>query len=317
MTATRKVDDMTTKGRVLALLCASVSAALILPACSEAANPRSSGTSRRADTFGGSRIEEFDPSIAYSGVWSSNMNPGHSGGSAMLSTDPGATATVPFTGTGIHWIGYQDQWSGIASIFLDGSFLQTVDTYAAAGQFQAVLYSIEGLPLGPHQLTIMVLGVHGAASSEAWIWVDAFDVVNAAAGTDGGDPWAASTRYEETDPTTTLTGTWYAVNSTAFSGGSAILSEERGARATFSFAGSRVRWIGYRDEWCGIADIYLDGSLVAVYDTYASPAQAQAVVFQTGNIGSGPHTLAVEAEHAHVLSAREKWVWVDAFDVVP
>jgi hypothetical protein len=271
----------------------------------------------RAQLLGGSRIEDTSTSVAYSGSWSMNLNLNHSGGTAKLSTDPGATATVSFTGTGIHWIGYRDQWSGIASIYLDGDFLLTVDTYAPAGQFQALLYSIEGLPLGPHQLTLMALGVHDAAAAESWIWVDAFDVVNGTPGTAAGDPWATFTRYEETNPSTTLTGTWYSNISSVHSGGSAVLSEEAGARATFSFTGTRVRWIAYRDEYSGIGRVYLDGSLVGVYDTYASPAQAQTVMFRTGALGSGPHTLAVEAAHLHLASAREKWVWVDAFDVVP
>jgi hypothetical protein len=271
----------------------------------------------RTQILGGSRIEDTDPSVVFAGSWSVNLNLNHSGGTAKLSTDPGATATVPFTGTGIHWIGYQDQWSGIASIFLDGDFLQTVDTYAPSARYQALLYSIEGLPLGPHRLTVMALGVHDAAAAESWIWVDAFDVVNGTPGTAAGDPWATSTRYEETSPATALTGTWYSNTSSFLSGGSAVLSEEAGARATFSFTGTRVRWIGYRDEYSGIGRVYLDGALVAVYDTYASPAQAQAIMFRTGALGRGPHTLAVEAAHLHLASAREKWVWVDAFDVVP
>ncbi len=298
---------MSVHGRCYGFHRAALAAALVLTMAPAA----------RTQMLGGSRIEDTDPSVTYYGTWSINLNLNHSGGTAHLSTYPGATATVPFTGTGIHWIGYQDQWSGIASIFLDGDFLQTVDTYAPSAQFQSLLYSIEGLPLGPHQLTIMALGVHDAAAAESWVWVDAFDVVNGTSGTASGDPWTTSTRSEETAPAVVLTGTWYSDSSPAFSGGAAVLSEEAGARATFSFTGTRVRWIGYRDEYCGIGRVYLDGSLVAVYDTYASPAQAQAVMFRTGALASGPHTLAVEATHTHLASATEKWVWVDAFDVVP
>ncbi len=270
-----------------------------------------------AQLIGGTRVEENDPSVTYYGTWNINVNLNHSAGTAKLSTDPGATVTVAFTGTGVHWIGYRDQWSGIASIYLDGDFLQTVDTYAPSGQFQALVYSIEGLPLGQHTLTIMALGVHDASSAQSWIWVDAFDIVNGTSGPPPGNPWATAVRYEQNAPSTTLTGTWYTQTGPVFSGGSAVLSEELGARATFSFSGTRVRWIGFRDEWCGIGRVYLDGALVGVFDTYASPAQAQAVMFRTGALGSGSHTLAIEATHSHLASATEKWVWVDAFDVVP
>ena len=41
-----------------------------------------------------------------------------------------------------------------------------------------------------------------------------------------------------------------------FSGGDAVLSMDAGARATFTFTGSEIRWIGTRDEWSGIARVF-------------------------------------------------------------
>jgi len=43
---------------------------------------------------------------------------------------------------------------------------------------------------------------------------------------------------------------------------------------------SELQWHGrhldrYRDEWSGIAQVYVDGALTATVDTYLSPAQAQ------------------------------------------
>jgi hypothetical protein len=86
--------------------------------------------------------------------------------------------SVTFSGTGIRWIGYRDEWSGIASIILDGAPGGTVDTYASPSQYQAVLYSAEGLSPGTHTLVIQVTGTENAASDGPWIWVDAFDVLN-------------------------------------------------------------------------------------------------------------------------------------------
>jgi hypothetical protein len=262
------------------------------------------------------RIEQNAPAVTYAGTWFTNTSQGHSGGSAVLGTEPGATATVTFTGTGVHWIGYRDQWSGIASVFLDGDFLQTVDTYAPGGEYQALTWSLEGLPLAQHTLTIMALGLNGPNSAQGWVWIDAFDIVNGTPGPAPGNPWPMATRTEDGDPSIALSGTWFRDPSGMFSGGSAILSEEAGATATFSFIGSRVRWVGYRDQYSGIGHVLLDGNLVAVYDTFADPAQAQTVVFQTGALTLGTHTLAIEAMHQHFKSATEKWVWIDAFDVV-
>jgi hypothetical protein len=101
-----------------------------------------------------------------------------SGGSAALAMDADSSATVSFTGTGITWIGYQDQWSGIANVYVDGTLQSApVDTYMASEKIQSHVYSITGLSPGVHTLMIVVAGTHDAASAGAWIWVDAFDVI--------------------------------------------------------------------------------------------------------------------------------------------
>jgi hypothetical protein len=122
------------------------------------------------------RFEQDYSSLAYAGGWQTNIGCLQSHGSAVLAMDPGASVTVTFSGTGIRWIGYRDEWSGLASVFLDGTFRETVDTYASPGRYQAVLFAATGLDPAAHTLVIEVMGTAGAASSGAWIWVDAFDV---------------------------------------------------------------------------------------------------------------------------------------------
>jgi len=46
---------------------------------------------------------------------------------------------------------------------------------------------------------------------------------------------------------------------------------DSGSRASLTFTGTGVSWILYRDEWSGIANVYLDGVLKSAVDTYASP----------------------------------------------
>ncbi len=264
------------------------------------------------------RIEENSlVAVSYTGTWYPSLNLNHSGGSAILSTEAGATAAVTFDGTGIRWIGYRDEWSGIAGVYLDGAFVTTVDTYASPAQHQAVLFSLQGLPAGSHRLVLQALQTHSGASGGAWIWIDAFDVTVGDPTTVMPPSWDGATRYEQDSPVVSYTGTWFSNTYSAHSGGVAALSLESGARATFSFSGTGIRWIGYRDEWSGIARVYLDGALVGFVDTYASPSQAQAVLFTTNGLTSGPHTVAVEATHERNVDSKGRWVWVDAFDVLP
>jgi hypothetical protein len=93
----------------------------------------------------------------------------------MGAMDAGSKATVTFTGTGIKWIGYRDEWSGIAAVTVDGQAVN-VDTYLTPSRSQAVVYSIDNLSRTTHTLTIELLYRKNASSGGYWAWVDAFDV---------------------------------------------------------------------------------------------------------------------------------------------
>jgi hypothetical protein len=36
---------------------------------------------------------------------------------------------------------------------------------------------------------------------------------------------------------------------------------DAGARVDFAFNGTSVTWMGYRDEWSGLAQVFMDGAL--------------------------------------------------------
>jgi hypothetical protein len=100
-----------------------------------------------------------------------------SGGSVVESNDPGGTATLTFTGTGVSWIGFRGPWAGIAQVYLDGALKATVDTYSPTEQAQAVMYTASGLASGSHTIKIQVTGTYSSSSTSAWVVVDAFDVM--------------------------------------------------------------------------------------------------------------------------------------------
>ena len=266
------------------------------------------------------RYEQNDPAVRLTGPWFPNSGAFASGGSAMLAMDQGSQATLTFTGTGVQWIGYRDPWSGIAQVYLDGVLKGTIDTYSAGAQAQAVLYSLSGLSNASHNLTLMVSGTRNANSGGAWIWVDAFDVSIQENTTTTTSPAASTTpiRMEQKAHAVVYTGGAWLKNTTApSSGGSAVVSMDANARATVTFTGTAVNWIGYRDEWSGNARVYVDGVLKATIDTYASPSQAQAVLYTAAGLASGTHSLAIEVAGTHDAVSQGSWVWVDAFDITP
>jgi hypothetical protein len=270
------------------------------------------------------RYEQNNPAVQTTGTWYPNHGGFNSGGSAILAMDQGNQARFTFTGTGVTWIGFRDAWSGIAQVYLDGALKGTVDTYSANDQAQTAVYSLNGLSNANHTLTIAVTGTKDAASGGAWVWVDAFDVTTvsatakAAPAAEIATPAATPVRIEQNASAVVHTGgTWYTNTTAPCSGGSCALSMDTNARATVTFTGTGAKWIGYRDQWSGIARVYVDGVLKATIDTFASPSQGQAVLYTATGLAVGVHSLAIEVAGSHGATSGGIWVWVDAFDITP
>src|SRR5688572_2309721 len=125
------------------------------------------------------RFEQDTASVQYSGSWHNHTYGQHSGGSAVLGMDAGTKATFGFSGTSAKWIAYQDAWSGIARVYVDGVFKTEVDTFSGSDRAKAVAYSIENLASGDHALTIEVTGRRSPSSGGFWVWIDAFEAPGA------------------------------------------------------------------------------------------------------------------------------------------
>jgi hypothetical protein len=230
--------------------------------------------------------------------------------------DAGTRATFTFSGSSVSWIGYRDEWSGIANVYLDGQFKGTVDTFASPSRFQAVLFSQSGLTDSSHTLIIEATGTTN--SGGAWIWIDAFQIGAGTVGTTTSVPVAAaSTRIEQNIPAVGYSGKWYQNGMPALSGGGAVLSMDAGSRASLAFTGTGVSWIGYRDAWSGIANISLDNANVVRVDTYSASAVAQAKVYSISGLAPGNHTITIKVTGQKGRSSRGSWIWLDAFDILP
>jgi hypothetical protein len=257
-----------------------------------------------------SHLQDTDPDMTYTAGWTGgDTNFSWSGWYAHVSTTAGEQATLTFNGTSISWIGYRGPDAGIARVFLDGVFAGEVDLYYSDPRTQAIVFTSPPLADANHTLTIEATGLRNAASSDARVVVDAFDVTK------------VGTRFEETDGSVTYTGDWWQGNrNRAWSMGTIAVSNTAGARATFSFNGTSISWIGYRGPEGGIARVFLDGVFVTQIDTYAATDGLQDTVFTASGLAAGTHMLTIEAtgqKNPASNSAYTGYTGVDAFDVRP
>ncbi len=268
------------------------------------------------------RYEQTDPSVTYTVGWSQDATKPWSGGTAAVSTTPGAQATFAFTGPSVNWIGGRGPWSGIARVSLDGVFVSEVDTYSKTEEIRVPMYTANGLTNASHTLTIEATGRQNAAATSALIVVDAFDV-----------PGPAVSRLQETDPDVTYTAGWVQDNTLNslgagitrngtpnvslrnWSAAAATLSTAPGAQATFTFTGTSISWIGARGTQSGIADVFLDGNFVAEVDLYSPTEQIQAAVFSAGGLADASHTLTIAVTGRQNPASQNALVVVDAFEV--
>jgi hypothetical protein len=160
---------------------------------------------------------------------------------------------------------------------------------------------------GSHTLTAVARDAAGNTAASAGV------TVTVSNGGGGG----TTTRFEETSPAITYTGTWSPPldSPPGASGGTYKESNEAGARATLSFTGTQVTWISGSATVTGIANVYLDGSLVATIDTYSPTLQTQVKMYTSPVLSPGTHTLTIEATGTKNPSSGNAWVVVDAFDV--
>ena len=260
------------------------------------------------------RYEQNDPRITYTGTWYPNTNSLESGGSAVLANLKGSQAIVIFNGTGITWIGASDYYAGICYLTLDG-VPTTVDTSnpGAATLYQQKLYSVHNLAPGMHRMTIEIIHSHDADTNASWIWIDAFDIDNGTLV--GGSPAASAGIAQQGDIAANYAGHWFQNTGSQYSGGSVNLAVDTGARVDFTFNGASVAWIGYRDEWSGIAQISLDGAQQATVDTYLTPSQAQTTTYSLSGLSPGVHVLSITATGTHNAASGGSWIWVDGFQV--
>jgi hypothetical protein len=103
---------------------------------------------------------------------------------------------------------------------------------------------------------------------------------------------------------------WRNANDRAARGGSYKLERRGGATATFAFNGTRALWYTRTGPDMGEAQMYVDGSLVHVFNLYSRGRHG--VSRATPALAAGPHVLTIRVRGVNGHSGGNSWVVVDA-----
>lgn len=124
---------------------------------------------------------------------------------------------------------------------------------------------------------------------------------------------AASTlhRFSEKSASIAYAGTWKSASYWRYAGAAVKYATEAGAKATFTFTGSRVTWYGPVGPTRGGARILIDGAYVKTVSLYSSSFTARKAVFSKSWSASGQHTLVIQV----VGTAGHPYVAIDELAV--
>jgi hypothetical protein len=227
------------------------------------------------------KVENTSSRIHYSGTWTVDSNASDSGGSVSFSGVSGDSAELQFYGTAARVAVRTGINSGIADVKLDGVVVvNNVDTYSTPALYKQIIYEIEGLTEGTHTVSFQPNGTKNALSGMTSARLDYFEYV----GPNAVDSSSGSLTYSGSG--------WGVFNLASDYGGSVKSSQVTGDFMQITLTGTNVKLFARKGPAAGKVDVYLDGVLVKNdFDLYSSSTVSQVLVYDSGTISSGSHTV--------------------------
>ncbi|HEY5468421.1 MAG TPA: SpoIID/LytB domain-containing protein [Coriobacteriia bacterium] len=123
-------------------------------------------------------------------------------------------------------------------------------------------------------------------------------------------------RYEQNTSSVSYVGAWSTSKLAGLSGGTHAFSRQASATATFTFTGSKARWIGKRAANYGKAWVSVDGAKPVLIDLYSAKTLNQQRLFESATLQMGTHELTVRVAGTKNPKATNHYVDVDAFEAL-
>jgi len=126
-------------------------------------------------------------------------------------------------------------------------------------------------------------------------------------------PLAANeTILQQDDPRITYGGSWTNESDPTASGSSLRYTNTSGSSYQFSFAGTDFRLYGKQDNGSALGSVYIDGQFAGYANSYAPTRMNQMMLFDSGALHNGTHTVKVVDEGAATVTGTGSYLNVDA-----
>lgn len=248
--------------------------------------------------------QDSSSAASFSGTWTSWADAGHSAGSVKYANTTGANVSLTFTGSSLSLVYVAQFNTGIATVTLDGTPIDQLDTYSAVQQFQRQK-SYTTTP-ATHTVSVAVSGNKNASSSGTYVVFDAFIVSTA-------PPAVGVGTYEDTSNAPSFSGTWTSWADAGHSGGSVKYANTTGASVDLTFTGSSLTLVYVAQFNTGIATVTIDGTAVDQLDMYSGTQVLQKQ--KSYATSAGTHTVSVAVSGNNNPSSSSTYVVFDAFVV--
>ncbi|ADL50341.1 cohesin domain-containing protein [Clostridium cellulovorans] len=205
-----------------------------------------------------------------------------------------------FEGTGVNIHSITANNRGIAKVYIDG-IAYDADDYTETVQ-RKVIFSKTDLPIGKHEVRIVVTNNKNAASTGYYISIDAIEILC-------NPPVLKSGKYQNTDSNLFYAGSWVQVTD-----GSQRYSKIENSTLYFSFEGTGFNLTSLVASNRGIAKIYVDGTAYDI-DTY-SPTVTSKIIFAKDGLPFGKHDVKVVVTNTKNATSTDTYISIAAIEIL-
>ena len=221
--------------------------------------------------------------LNYSNNWEHEHSENAFGSTLSHSQAVGSSIETEFEGQEVAIYASTSSNGGSANVFIDGNFVETISTNAAA-QDQVKVFEMTGLSANNHTLRL-------ETTTQASF---ALDYIQFGKTVPAIDASTIITDDSDTYEIDYVDGSWNQINRSSSIGGTISFTQTQGAAAEFLFYGNGVEVFTQRGPSSGALNIFVDDQLLATSDPFSASPEHGVKVFGTASLTPGVHKLRVE-----------------------